>query len=145
MEEYILLFLVLSTVQLSDQEDVIYWKWTADGKYTIASAYEIQFQGSYGQFLATDIWQAMSEPKCKFFIWLTMHDRILTASNMEKRNWLCNHYCALCLCIHKTTCHLLTHCNFTEATWNLVAGNFHLPDYGPRLAQLLILSDSPVK
>jgi hypothetical protein len=68
MEEYILLFLALSTLRLSDQEDVIYWKWTTDGKYTVASAYEIQFHGSNGQFLATYIWQAMSKPKCKFFV-----------------------------------------------------------------------------
>jgi hypothetical protein len=101
----------------------------ADGKYSVHSAYAIQFQGSYSQFPATDIWQAMSEPKCKFFVWLAMHDRILIASNLEKRNWPCNHYCALCLCIHETTCHLLTHFNFTEATWNVVADSFGLPDY----------------
>jgi hypothetical protein len=55
MEEYILLFLALSTVHLFDQEDEIYWKWMTDGKYTVASSYECQFQGSYGQFPATAI------------------------------------------------------------------------------------------
>jgi hypothetical protein len=96
IEEYILLFLALSIVQLFDQEDEIYWKWMADGKYTVASTYECQFQGSYEQFPATAIWQTMSEPKCKFFVWLAVHDRILIASNMQKWNWPCNHFlCAL--------------------------------------------------
>jgi hypothetical protein len=43
MEEYMLLFLALSTVQLSDQEDVVSWKWTTDEKYIVKSTYEIQF------------------------------------------------------------------------------------------------------
>jgi hypothetical protein len=71
----------------------------------------------------------MSEPKCKFFVCLAMHDIILTTSNMVKQNWPCNHNCALCLCIHETTDHLLTQCNFIEATWNLVANRFGLPGY----------------
>jgi hypothetical protein len=62
-----------------------------------------------------------------------MHDPVLTASNMIKRNWPCNHNCALCLCIHETTEHLLTNCNFTEAAWNQVASNFALPSYNDML------------
>jgi hypothetical protein len=99
------------------------------GKYTVTSAYECQFQGSIGTFPATNIWKALSEPKCKFFAWLVMHDKILTTSNMHKRNWPCNHNCALCLCIHERREHLLTGCNFTEAAWNLVADKFALPRY----------------
>jgi hypothetical protein len=129
IQEYILLYLALSTVQLTDHPDEIKWNWTMSGKYTIASAYECQFQGSFGTFLATHIWQAMTEPKCNFFVWLAMHDKILTASNMIKRNWRCNYNCALCLCMSENTEHLLIGCNFTEAAWNLVAENFDLPRY----------------
>jgi hypothetical protein len=58
---------------------------------------------------------------CKFFAWLVLHDRVLTAENMAKKKWPCNLFCTLCLCINETTSHLLTQCNYTEATWNLVA------------------------
>jgi hypothetical protein len=34
-----------------------------------------------------------------------------------------------CLCIHETTEHLLTECNYTEAVWNLIALRFGVPDY----------------
>jgi hypothetical protein len=85
------------------------------------------------------IWQAFAEPKCKFFAWLVMHDKVLTADNMLKRNWECNYNCSLCLYLHETTQHLLTQCNFIEAAWNLVATGFNLhiyndfpSDEGPR-------------
>jgi hypothetical protein len=85
LEEFTLLFMALSNVQLSYQHNIIRWKWTIDGQYIVASAYECQFEGSIVQFPAMSIWQAMTEPKCKFFTWLLMHDRVLTANNMMKR------------------------------------------------------------
>jgi hypothetical protein len=78
---------------------------------------------------AMPVWTAFSEPKCKFFAWLAMHDKMVTADNMLKRNWECNYSCSFCLCIHETTNHLLTGCNFTEAIWNLVAARYNLPSY----------------
>jgi hypothetical protein len=64
--------MALSSVELTQQKDEIQWRWTSNGQYSIA--YECQFQGSIIQFPAKDIWQAVIEPKCKFFAWLTMHD-----------------------------------------------------------------------
>jgi hypothetical protein len=122
--------LEVSTFQLyfRSTSDGIIWRWTPDGQYAVALAYECQFQGTIGVFLARSIWQAMSKPKCKFFFLLAMRDKILTYDNMVKRNWPCNHNCTLCFCIHEATEHLPTHCNFIEAAWNLVAARFTLPD-----------------
>jgi hypothetical protein len=38
LEEYILLYLALSTVVLSDRRDQIVWRWTSNGQYTSSSA-----------------------------------------------------------------------------------------------------------
>jgi hypothetical protein len=95
LEEFTLLYMALPSVHLIDHKDLIHWKWTTDGKY--------------GQ---------LSELKCRFFGWLTLHDMVLTADNLLKRNWDCNYNCSLCLCIHETTEHLLTRCNFSEAVWD---------------------------
>jgi hypothetical protein len=78
---------------------------------------------------ASSIWRAISESKCTFFAWLVLHDRVLTPENMAKKNWPCNSFCTLCLCINETTSHLLTQCNYTEATWNLVVVQFNLPNF----------------
>jgi hypothetical protein len=52
----------------------------------VALAYKFQFLGSVVHFPATQLWQAVTEPKCNFFGWLVMHDKVLTADNMMKRN-----------------------------------------------------------
>jgi hypothetical protein len=75
------------------------------------------------------VWHAKAEPKCKFFTWLVLHNKLLTADNMLKRNWECNPICSLCLCLHETTEDLLIECNFSEAVWNSVVARFALPDY----------------
>lgn len=129
LEEYMLLFMALSTVELTNNRDTISWRWTRSGQYTVASAYEIQFKGAITLFPARDLWSAAVEPKCRFFAWLAMHDRVLTADNLAKRNWPHNEFCILCLAVNETTDHLLTQCNYTEALWNLVASRYNLPRY----------------
>jgi hypothetical protein len=48
---------------------------------------------------------------------------------MEKKNWQCDTTCTLCFCQHKTTSHLLTECNYSEACWRKFAHSFTLPGY----------------
>jgi hypothetical protein len=50
LQEYILLYMALSTMQLTTQPDEIIQRWTPNGKYSIASVYECQFQGAIGVF-----------------------------------------------------------------------------------------------
>jgi hypothetical protein len=102
IEEFTMLFMALNSVTLTDQEDKITWKWTADGKYSVASTYECQFLGAMSFFSAYDIWRAITEPKCQFFVWLVLHNKVLTADNMAKKHWNCNPLCSFCLCISET-------------------------------------------
>jgi hypothetical protein len=41
------------------------------------------------------IWQATSEPKCRFLAWLAVHDKVLTANNMLKENDPCEYNLSL--------------------------------------------------
>lgn len=129
LEEYMLLFMALSSVALTEARDTISWRWTSTGTYTVASAYEVQFRGAMSFFPAKYLWSANTEPKCRFFAWLAMHDRVLTADNLAKRNCPHNELCSLCHACNETTDHLLTECNYTEALWNLVATRRELPRY----------------
>jgi hypothetical protein len=85
MEEFTLLFMALASVALSDQDDRITWRWTRDGKYTVSSAYDVQFRGAYARFPASRVWKCIADPKVKFFLRLVLHDKILTADNMLKK------------------------------------------------------------
>jgi hypothetical protein len=52
MEEFTLFFMVLDYVHLNQVKDEIRRRWTASGKFSIASAYRCQFRGSIALFLA---------------------------------------------------------------------------------------------
>jgi hypothetical protein len=70
LDEYIMLYIALSSVPLNDQLDEIFWRWTSNSKYSADSAYDCQFKGSMVYFPATDVWRALSEPKCNFLLGL---------------------------------------------------------------------------
>jgi hypothetical protein len=40
LNEYVLLFLMISSVSLTNEKDAIRWRWTSSGKFTVASAYK---------------------------------------------------------------------------------------------------------
>jgi hypothetical protein len=50
IEEFILLFMAIASVQLTNQKDKILWNWTPDGIYMVSSAYEVQFRGAICHF-----------------------------------------------------------------------------------------------
>jgi hypothetical protein len=97
IEEFTMLFMALESVSLTDQEDSIKWRWTVNDSYSVASAYECQFLGAMINFPATEIWRAKYEQKCKFFAWLVLHDKALTAENMIKKDGLATTF-AHCVC-----------------------------------------------
>jgi hypothetical protein len=80
-------------------------------------------------FPAKEIWAAKAEPKCKFFAWLILHNKALTADNMVKKHWPCNTTCPLCFCLLESAEHLLTQCNYSEALWKIFAARYGLPAY----------------
>jgi hypothetical protein len=121
--------MALSSVTLNDQQDLISWKWNVNGKFSVASAYNCHFNGPMVSFSSDSIWRAICEPKYRFFGWLAMHNKVLTADNMLKKNWPCDPICSLCFCMEEITPHLLTSCNFSEVVWNIVATNFNLPNF----------------
>jgi hypothetical protein len=69
LEEFTLLFMLVSRGVLTNKKDEIFWKWTRDDLYSISLAYECPFLGAMTRFPATTLWQAMIEPKCKLFAW----------------------------------------------------------------------------
>ena len=63
------------------------------------------------------IWSAWAPPKCKFFSWLTVQDRIWTADRLSARGWPHNPTCSLCCSCPETGNHLFVDCRFTRRIW----------------------------
>jgi hypothetical protein len=73
-------------IQLTNEPDHLVWRWTSDGQYTSKSAYKEHFNGSFCTFNASTIWKAETEGKHKFFAWLLVQSKILTADKLMARN-----------------------------------------------------------
>jgi hypothetical protein len=75
----------LMHVQLRPSEpDRFVWRWSADGQYSIRSAYQAFFTGWTTMAGAKELWRAAVSSKVKFFIWLALHGRLWTvASSLE--------------------------------------------------------------
>ncbi|WVZ95314.1 hypothetical protein U9M48_041096 [Paspalum notatum var. saurae] len=117
LNEFILLWNELEGVVLTDQADTIRWKWTENGIYSSKSAYLMQFKGSFCPFNAKSIWLAHAEGKHKFFAWLLVQAKILTADKLAQRNWPCNPVCLLCDQEPETALHLCPKCPFALQVW----------------------------
>ncbi|WVZ83331.1 hypothetical protein U9M48_030492 [Paspalum notatum var. saurae] len=121
IKEYVELWEAISEVQRGENaEDQIRWKWTADGEYSAASAYKIQFASVYCKTKISPIWKARAEPKCRFFAWTLLHKNILTADNLQKKGWPNNPLCSMCRSSPETPLHLCKECPFGKQVWNLI-------------------------
>ena len=120
MIEFVVLWDLVESVELTPEDDKIVWKWTSHGDYTAKSAYEIQFRGSFCSFRPTAIWRAHAEGKHRFFAWLLVQEKLLTADKLMARNWSCNPTCSLCSAQPECAQHLCLHCPFAMQVWELV-------------------------
>ena len=115
MAEFVLLWDEVHQLQLSDSPDTISWKWTNDRRYTAKSAYKAQLHGTFSTVNGSWIWKAFAEGKQKFFTWLLLQNKILTADNLIIRNWPCNEVCTFCDQELETATHLS--CYFAREAW----------------------------
>jgi hypothetical protein len=63
------------------------------------------------------IWKAKAESKCRFFAWTLLHEKILTANNLQKRGWDHNPICPLCHIDPETPSHLCKDCSYSKSIW----------------------------
>jgi hypothetical protein len=73
----------------------------------------------------------LCENKCKVFAWILIHDKILTADNLQRRGWPHQERCVLCDGPLETGLHLSLLCPYVKAVWNQILDcehfDIHLP------------------
>ena len=101
--------------------DTIRWRWTQSGKYPLKSAYLAQFEGSTFSELASMIWSGWAPSKCRFFLWTSAMNRIMTADALQRRGWENGYFCPLCMRSLETPMHLLVECPWVHQVWAKLA------------------------
>jgi hypothetical protein len=130
LQQFVALWTIMQGVVLQPHPDLIRWRWTESGVYTTASAYRYQFTGSCAPFRSAKFWKGHAEAKCRFFTWLALHGKVLTADNLALRGWPHDPICKLCHIHQETVQHLTLDCHFSTTVreqifaWN---GTFGVP------------------
>jgi hypothetical protein len=115
LEQYVRLWNLLAEVQLDpDSEDSITWSLTPNGCYSASSAYKVQFLSALPCQFGKIVWKTWAPPKCRFFVWLAVQNRLWTADRLAKRGWPHPSTCQLCRCSPETARHILFECRFSK-------------------------------
>jgi hypothetical protein len=115
MGQYLLLWEELLQLRLdAGTEDVLVWCHSTDGTFSTNSAYQLFFAANTIFPCANAIWKSKAPARCKFFMWLAVHQRCLTADNLQSRGWPNSGNCQLCNVEPETCVHLFVHCRFTS-------------------------------
>ena len=132
LSEFVSLWERVSHVHLDvNTPDTITWKFTTNGHYSAASAYKAQFYGHTDTAMISTIWKIWAPPKCKFFAWLAINNRIWTADRLQRRGWPNCNLCPLCKQVQESAAHLLFQCRYTIRVWHMNKDWLGLHDVHP--------------
>jgi hypothetical protein len=119
--QYLQLWDELRPIALVESEqDRIIWTNSSSGEYSAKSAYDLHFQSLGICYEAKLIWKTKAPPKCRFFIWLLLQDRIWTAARLQVRQWPNEYFCQLCVRNLETAHHLFDECSVARNIWHRI-------------------------
>ena len=92
----------------SVRPDIVTWKLTNHGEYTTVSTYHTQYKGLPATMFEVIILCNSTPPKCKFFAWPAVKNRLWMADRLMVRVWPDQQTCPLCHSIIETAIYLFT-------------------------------------
>ena len=121
LREFTALWIKLQGINLSNNQDQIAWTLNSKAEYSSASAYAVQFAGTYTTIDFSKLWRSKVQPRCKFFLWLWLRQRILTDDQLQLRGIDHRDHCSLCDQEPETAAHMVLDCPYARSVWYLLA------------------------
>lgn len=73
------------------------------------------------------VWKSEAIPKIKFFLWILLNGKTLTAENLQKRGINGPSRCPNCLAAEELMHHLFIECHFAINCWRNLSHNNQIP------------------
>lgn len=110
-------------IPLFDWQDTLSWAYDVSSDFSVKTAYFQLISQNNLQFFPTlpwnRLWKLKKFPRVKFFLWLGIWDRILTADKLFRWNLIPSGLCVFCKKEVETTNHLMFSCPKSFFTWKL--------------------------
>ncbi|CAN1765730.1 Putative ribonuclease H protein At1g65750 [Linum perenne] len=105
-------------------EDQCVWGGEDNGRFTIKSAYRIVCGSpeNSDSRLWQRVWKWKGPHRIRFFLWLTIQEKLLTNCNRVKRRMAADASCGWCQHSEESVLHILRDCNFAAESWTKLGG-----------------------
>jgi zinc-binding in reverse transcriptase len=90
------LLTICQSLHLSQQADSALWHLDNSSLYTVHSLYRFLNLGGVTCSLTRSVWSLKIPLKIKFFLWLSLHNQILTRDNLLRKGWVGSAQCPFC-------------------------------------------------
>jgi hypothetical protein len=85
MIQWLEILQIAQSLHLTTDSDSLLWKFESNGVFSVKSMYVvINFRGIVSVQVHS-VWKLKIPPKIQFFLWLVVHNKILTRDNLVKR------------------------------------------------------------
>lgn len=104
-------------MNLSSSPHRFIWKWSRDGIFSPASAYQAFFL-TQSEVLGGSVLRKTQAPnECRFFVWLVLHGWCWTSNRLFRHGLKDKDICALCAQECEIIDHLIVSCPHSRETW----------------------------
>jgi ribonuclease HI len=100
--------------------DILRWGHSTTGNFSVKEAHYLQgnYQNHDKESIWNKVWSPALWPKVSTFLWLTVHNRVLTWDNLRKRGFIGPSICTLCQQQEETMEHLFNRCHYSQWIWD---------------------------
>ncbi|CAA7036128.1 unnamed protein product [Microthlaspi erraticum] len=111
-------------VNISGKDDRLSWSETADGRFTVASAYKFLTRDYTPRpdmaSLFQRVWRVTAPERVRVFLWLVVNKAIMTNQTRFRRHFGHTEICQVCKSGVESTLHVLRDCPAMEGIWRRI-------------------------